>query len=131
MRTHLECRSSELRRPLPEGKIGGEAPARLIADALPDHGFTVSATHAEDWGWRIQLVNDAFPLWIGCGHYEEYPDGLLCFIEPSRPFIRRWLRKIDTRPRTEMLASVLEAILERSGLARDLRWWTEEETARG
>ena len=44
-----------------------------------------------------------YRLWIGCGNYEEYPDGFLCFIEPSKPFVRKWFRKIDTTDRLSAL----------------------------
>jgi len=86
---------------------------------------------AEDRGWRVAVANADFPLWIGCGHYAEYPDGHLCFVEPSKPFIRRWLRRISTVERVEALANAVERIIQQSGDARDLRWWTDEEATRG
>ena len=81
-------------------------------------------------GWPIDLENDAFPLWIGCGNYEECEDGFLCFIEPPRPFICRWLKRIPTSETVERLANALEEIVAQSGNARDLRWWTEGEMNR-
>ncbi len=116
MRTHLEFRSGDLfDEQNKDGEPRGETVARLLADHLPAHGFQPARIHAEDWGWRVQLANDTFPLWIGCGHYEEYPDGHLCFIEPSQPYVRRWLKRI----------------VQGSGKARDLRWWTGAEVTRG
>lgn len=130
MRTHVEFRSDYF--PAYEGEEGQINPGRFekrlaefIASDLPRHGFKVSGVEAEDWGWMIQLENDAFPLWIGCGNYEEYPDGFLCFIEPSKPFIRKWFSKIDTTETVERVASALDAILSASGKVAHQRWWSE------
>jgi len=132
MRTHLEFRSGDLLDEQSEdGEPRGERVAKLLADHLFAHDFQVERVHAEDWGWRIQLDNDAFPLWIGCGHYEEYPDGYLCFIEPSKPYVRRWLKRVPTMDTVERLATAMERIVQDSEKARDLRWWTEAEVTRG
>jgi len=135
MRTHLEFRSTAFPAyPGEEEEINpgryGKRLAEFLVAQLPGYGFEVAHLAAEDWGWRIDLLHDAFPLWIGCGNYEEYEDGFLCFIEPSRPFIRRWLRRVPTSETVERLANALEEIVMRSGNARDVRWWTEEEMDR-
>jgi hypothetical protein len=59
---------------------------------------SVGATHFffEDWGCCIPIENDASSLWVGCGNYDEYPGGFLCFIEPSKATVRKPFRKIDT-----------------------------------
>lgn len=131
MRTNLEFRSSTLLANPPEDAPQGETAARFLAERLPAHGFEVEKVHAEDWGWRVQIHHEAFPLWVGCGFYPEFPDGVLCFIEPSRPFLRRWFRKIPTLKTVERLADALERIVADSGFAQDLRWWSEDENARG
>lgn len=132
MRSHLEFRSAAF---LDEqdgcGELRGEKVARLLADHLPAHGFEPERVHAEDWGWRIQLASEAFPLWIGCGHYEEHADGHLCFIERSKPYVRRWLKRIATSDAVERLATAVERIVQDSGKVHDLRWWTGAEVARG
>ena len=133
MQTHLEFRSTAFPAyPGEEEEINpgryGKRLAEFLAGELPRHAFKVVDIYAEDWGWCIGLVHDAFPLWVGCGNYEEHEDGFLCFIEPSRPFIRRWLKRVPTSDTVERLASALEEIVLRSGKAHDVRWWTEAET---
>jgi len=132
MRSHVEFRSSAL-LDAQGGETGpkGEAVARLLAAELPGHGYQIECVDPEDWGWRVQIANSAFPLWIGCGHYQEYADGHLCFIEPSRPYIRRWLKRVPTADAVERLATAIEDILRASGAVNDLRWWTEAEAADG
>lgn len=136
MQTHLEFRSNNF-PPYPgeEDEINpgryGKRLAECLAGELPKHGFNITGMCPEDWGWRLDLQNAAFPLWIGCGNYEEYDDGFLCFIEPSKPVIRRWLKSVQTALVVERLASALESVLQRTGKAQDLRWWTEAEAARG
>lgn len=130
MRTHLEFRSRELLDNVEEGKPKGEAVARFLAQRLPDHGYEIEYVHPEDWGWRVQVAHAEFPLWVGCGRYEEYPDGYLCFIEPSKPYVRRWLKRIQTATGVERLAEALESTMGDSGMAHDLRWWTKDEAER-
>ncbi|MFO6447934.1 hypothetical protein ACLBKU_12390 [Erythrobacter sp. NE805] len=132
MRTHLEFRSKSLLDAhddpdLPQGK----AVAALLISKLPSAGFEVEDSVPEDWGWWVRLRHDPFPLRIGCGFYPEYEDGFLCFIEPSKPFVRRWLRRIPTEQPVERLADAVEGILRGSDDIRDLRWWTEAEVAQG
>ena len=66
---------------------------------------------AEDWGWMVELENEEFPLWIGYGHQNGEPDELLCFIEPPKPFIRRWFKKLDTRAKVSHTADALKKVL--------------------
>lgn len=131
MRSHVEFRSSALLGADgdAEGRRG-ETVARLLATRLPAYGYAIDSIGAEDWGWRVTVRNADFPLWIGCGHYEEYPDGLLCFIEPSRPVIRRWFKRIPTSEIVERLASSMERVFHASGQVSGLRWWSGDEVAR-
>lgn len=105
--------------------------AEFLAAELPAQGFTVRSLSVEDWGVRVELDHDAYPLWIGCGNYEEYENGFLCFIEPATPFVRKWFRKLPNAPTVERLATAIEAILENSGKVSGLRWWSENELRRG
>ena len=132
MRTHLEFVSD--RFPPTEGEDDeinpgryGKRLAEYIAAALKAHGFTVCAVDYEDWGVRIDIENAEFPLWIGCGNYEEFENGFLCFIEPSKPYVRRWLKKIPTQHTVERVASALEAILKESDGVSGFRWWSANE----
>jgi len=103
VRTHVEFRSDAFpampgeTEHVNDGRWGRRLADHLAAQ-LALRGFGSSHVSAEDWGWMVGLENDKFPLWVGCGNCEEHPDGFLVFIEPSKPFVRRRLRKIDTRP---------------------------------
>lgn len=135
MRTHLEFHSAEFpacageEEEINPGRWGKRL-AEFLASELPRRGFEVEGANPEDWGWRIDLRNDAFALWIGCGNYEEYDDGFLCFIEPSRPFVRHWLKRISTVDTVERLATALEEAVRAKGV-HGMRWWTEAERANG
>ncbi len=75
----------------------------------------------------VELENSAFPLWIGCGNYDEKPNAFLCFVEPSKPFIRKWFSKIDTTGRVEKLTAAMNTIFLSSGKVSELKWWDEVE----
>src|SRR5215467_1066330 len=100
MRTHLEFVSTSFSAlPEDDGQVNpvsnGKRLAEFLSGELPRHGFAVTGMNPEDWGWRIDLEHRDFPLWVGCGGYPEYQNGFLCFIEPSRPFVRRFFRKLS------------------------------------
>jgi hypothetical protein len=134
MRTHVEFRSDLFPAyPGEEDKINpglwGQRLAEYLQTKLKNLGIsTVDVVGFEDWGCEIKLVGTPFPMWIGCGHYQEYPDGYLCFIEPSTPTIRRSLfKKIDTTVEVNRLADALDKILNEESGIRDIRWWLENE----
>jgi hypothetical protein len=135
MRTHVEFRSSEFpAQPGEDEQINpgryGKSLADYLREQLTARGISAGEPYAEDWGWAVPIDNPEFPLWIGCGNYEEYPDGFLCFIEPRKPYVRKLFRKIDTTAAVGRVASALDAILQSHPKVREVRWWSEEETGR-
>lgn len=135
MRTHLEFRSDAFPAcPGEDEEINpgryGKRLAEFIAAELPRKGYRVRDVYAEDWGWVVELDNAEFPLWVGVGNYEEYDDGFLCFIEPSKPFVRRWFRSVPTGGTIERLANAMEQVIRDSGKARDMKWWSDADSGR-
>ncbi len=132
MKTHVEFRSElfppcEEEAELAKAGVYGKRLAEYLARELPKHGATVVGITDEDWGWVVKLENEAFPLWIGCGHYQEYEDGFLCFVEPSKPVVRRFFKRIDARPAIERAVAALDAVLGAEPEVHDVKWWTAEE----
>jgi hypothetical protein len=130
MRTHVEFRSAKF--PPYDGEeqevnpgLYGKRLAEYLQRELQKQGIDTGEILAEDWGWIVPLREESFSMWLGCGHYQEYEDGFLCFIEPSKPFIRRWLRRIDVRPAVERVATALDGILRSDSEIRDVQWWKD------
>lgn len=133
MRTHVEFISIDFPSyPNEEEEINpgryGKRLAAFLAEGLPAYGFKVRCVGAEDWGWMVELENAPFPLWVGCGNDEEVENGFICFIEPSKPIVRKWFSKVDTTSTVERLASAIEALLQSSGKVSQLRWWPTNES---
>jgi hypothetical protein len=132
MRTHVEFQSNDFppeeneEEQIYPGRYGKRL-ADFLAEELPSRGFIVRCVGPEDWGWIVELENDSFPLWVGCGNYDEFENGFLCFIDPSKPFVRKWLSRIETQPTVERLASAIDSLLQGSGKVSQLRWWSENE----
>lgn len=130
MRTHIELRTASFPADpdeaelINEGRYGRKL-AEYLGANLPTFGFDIEGIHPEDWGWQIQLRNEEFNLWIGVGNYDEYEDGFLCFIEPSKPSVRRWFKKIDTTQTITRLSEALDSILSSAPGTYNLKWWTE------
>lgn len=135
MRTHLEFTSNAF-PPYPEEEaeinpgIWGKRLAEFIVSRLPTHGIETGAIVPEDWGWVIPIKNEAFPMFIGCGNQTEPGGGsFLCFIDPSKPEVRKGLfKKVSTVADVERIATALEAILRSHPGIKNVRWWTENET---
>lgn len=135
MRTHLQFRSAAFPAYPEEDELinpgrYGKRLAQYLEQELPKRGFPVLSIGTEDWGWMVELANIQFPLWIGCGNYEEYDDGFLCFIEPSKPFVGRFFKRIPTAETVDRLANALEEAIRDSGQAKDLQWWSDADSGR-
>ena len=132
MLTHLEFRSDSFpavpgEENLVNPSLWGKRLADFLRDGLRREGFETGEPIPEDWGWVVPIKNREFRLWVGCGHYQEYGDGFLCFIEPHTPFVRRFLRKIDARELIARLQHATDKILSESAGVREKHWRTHEE----
>lgn len=136
MKTHIEFVSAQF-PPYPDAEEGVNAPdvygrrlAEYLMETFPRHGIETLGLSAEDWGWIVILEHDAYPLWVGCGNYPELDNGFMCFIEPSKPVIRKWFRAMDTTETVARVAQALETILTEDPAITSIRWWTEDEARR-
>ena len=130
MNTQVEFRSDKF--PPYDGEedeinpgLWGKRLAQYLQENLPNHGVKVASIGAEDWGWMVELENDEFSLWIGCGHQSGDNDEFLCFIEPSKPLIRKWLKKIDTTVEVGRVSEALRKIFELDPDIRNIKWTSE------
>ena len=128
VRSQVEFRSSKFPAfPGEEEEINpglwGKRLAEYLQPKLRELGIRAGEFYSEDWGWAIPIENEAFPLWIGCGHQYEPDDAFLIFIEPSKPQIRKgFFKKIDTRADVERVAAALDNILRADPEIRDVQW---------
>jgi hypothetical protein len=130
MRTHLEFRSDKLAGGANSinSDIFGANLAKFLDERFRGAGYSGGIIE-EDWGWMIPLANEPFKLWLGSASYDQ--DGQwLVFIEPSKPYVRKWFSKTDTRAAVETVATQLEKFLRDDGGATDLRWWSDDESGR-
>jgi hypothetical protein len=132
METHVEFRSDRFPRYADESEginpgRWGRRLAEFLQAGLTAKGFQVGEPNAEDWGWVVPIQNERFDVWVGCGNYGRYADGFLCFIEPHKPQIRKFFRKIDTRERVALLRNTIDELLRAEADIRDIRWWTRED----
>jgi hypothetical protein len=134
MKTHVEFRSTKFppydgeEDEINPGRFGKRV-AAFLANGLTREGFKIDELIAEDWGWVIPIVNPDFRLWIGCGNYDEYSDGdgFLCFIEPHKPVIWKFFRKIQTEERIDALRIAMDKVLSSESGITDVKWWSHDE----
>jgi hypothetical protein len=126
--SHAEFRSSQFPAyPGEDEKINpgrhGLRLAEYLRQQFRAHGIPTAEPELEDWGVRLPVTDPALPVWVGCGNYEEYPDGFLCFVEPSKPAILRLFARAATARATARVAEVLGSILASNPEIREVRWW--------
>ncbi len=133
MKTHVEFRSTAF-PPYPGEEdeinpgIWGKRLAEFVYRGLKSRGLDVIEPGSEDWGWMVEIRNATFPMWIGCANFEEHEDGYLCFIEPSKPFVRKLLfRKVATEPDVTRVQEALDELLSGDPSIREIQWRTREE----
>ena len=132
MKTHVEFRSA--RFPPYEGEeaqinpgLWGRRLAEYLKAQLATRRMATGEVIVEDWGCALPVQREPFDLWIGCGHQYGDDDVFLCFIEPSKPTIRKWFRKIDTTVHVGRVAALLDEILRADPDIRDVHWLSEGE----
>jgi hypothetical protein len=104
----------------------GKRVAEYLQRRLPEFGVATGSVSPEDWGWMLSI--EVPHIWIGCGNYEEHPDGFICFVEPKGGFVRNWLfMKTDVSADHQKVADALDRVLRSDPEIRDVRWWSEKE----
>ncbi len=105
--------------------LWGKRLAEYLQENLPQQGLKVTSIGMEDWGWMVELENEEFPLWIGCGHQNGADDEFLCFIEPSKPFVRKGFKKIDTTVQVARVSEALKKVLEANPDIHHINWMSD------
>ena len=134
LKTHIEFRSDNFPQTAEEkeewdGQIWGHTLAKFLSEELPKHGVNVLDFVNEDWGYLIPLADEKFKdIWIGCNHYQEYKNGFLVFINPSKPIVKKgFFKKIDISEQLIFLATILNEILITNPTIYAQHWWDEKE----
>lgn len=97
--------------------LWGKLLADFLREGLLSRGYEIPEAIPEDWGWLLRILNQPFSMWIGCGHYQEYPDGFLCFIEPRKPHVWKGLRRFRTTETIVALKLAMdEVLIESAGI---------------
>ena len=132
MKTHVEFRSDKFPPLLRKEEeinpdLWGKRLAEYLEQKLNAESIETCEMNPEDWGWVLPIKNDNFSMWIGCGRYQEYPDGYLCFVEPHKPVVRKFFKKVDTTQKVGQIVEALNRILTSDSGIRNVRWWEENE----
>jgi len=130
MRTHVEFRSNKFPPYDSEEEeinpgLWGRRLAEYIKQNLTSRGLATGDIVAEDWGCMLPVQREPFELWIGCGHQYGDDDVFLCFIEPSKPTVRKWLKTFDATGDIKRVSDLLNDVLSADPDIRNVRWMQE------
>ena len=109
-------------------RIYGRQLARWLKKRLEERGYAVEAIVNEDWGRCLMCSRNPFMLWVGCANMSEVEiagndaaadapspakDNIIwhCFATAEVFWVKRWLRRIDTKPAVAKLTQDLGEIL--------------------
>ena len=133
MKTHVEFRTDIF--PPYDGEenqinpgIWGKRLAEYLKAKLKENGINSEDICSEDWGYEIPIINGKYPFFLGCANYQEYENGFLVFINPSKPIIRKLFKKIDLTNEINSISEIIDKILSENNEIKNIRWWTEEES---
>ena len=99
--------------------------ADFLASELAQRGYPIRFRCQEDWGHWLELEHDGkFTLAVCCANTEEtfadQPEHRV-FLEPRKPVIRKFFKKIDVQSDVEKLATTLKEIFESSASIDNVR----------
>lgn len=127
MKTQVEFRSSKF--PPYDGEeeqinpgLWGKRLAEYLVQKLAERGTKTGEMVAEDWGWYVPVVNDAFRLALCYGHQDGDDDEFLCFTDRSTPVVKKLFKKIDATPQLTQLTEAVRQILASDPEIRDMVW---------
>lgn len=132
MKTHVEFTSYKF--PPYEGEeheinpgCWGKRLVEYLGPILNSKGIKTEPFIAEDWGWVLPIRNSAFPMWIGASHQDGPDNRFLCFIDPDKSPVWRWIKRIDTTEQVGRVADALNDILTADSDIKDVKWWTKKD----
>ena len=127
MRTHFTFKTSAF-PPIPGEEeelvndwMYGKALSLHLKEQLEAHGYTIKMQCAEDWGWYTEIENPRFRLSIGCGTHDWESREFVCFVDPSKPTVRKLFKKVSTVETVEKLVYALQEILGGDDRIEDLK----------
>ena len=84
------------------------------------HGIETEEFYPEDWGWELPIVNQEFDIYLCCQNLDD--NSYLCFLEPSKPQIRKWLfKKIDTRNNLNRISDIIQKIINDDSQIKEIK----------
>lgn len=84
--------------------------ANFLRQGLEAQGYRVADVIVEDWGNWVEIDHDGgYFLAVGCANLDDHEHRL--FIEPDKPVIRRWFKKVDVSEDRKRLGIAVEKVL--------------------
>jgi hypothetical protein len=118
----------------------GKRLAEWVRDASPKQGIQTGDLDCEDWGWRVEVKNEAFPLAVCCGVMDEFDEetGELAsakegsdrlvqftiFVAAEPTFIQRIFKRVKTEPAVAKIGDSLRALVESNPQITEVEWTT-------
>lgn len=102
--------------------VWGKRLAEYLVEKFKEHGLETEEIIPEDWGWYIPIKNEGFRLAICCGHQDGDDDEFLCFTQPDKPIVKKFLKTIDATAQLGRLVTAIEAILAADPDIRSVEW---------
>ncbi len=102
----------------PEGpELWNEALATFLFEGLRAKGIAVGEPYAEDSCYCMEIANDSFRVFVGCGPIGDEGE-FTAFVMPSEPVVGFWFSKVPTGPVLQPILAALDAVLAEPGITK-------------
>ncbi|MFK7972518.1 MAG: hypothetical protein AB8F95_19260 [Bacteroidia bacterium] len=88
--------------------VFGKRLAEYVKQALEKNGVAVADLYTTDHSYELRLDQFDFTVYIQLRNEESEENRFILFIDPQKPFIRKFFKKIPT---TETIKKVYDTIL--------------------
>jgi hypothetical protein len=103
-------------------ELWNDALATFLYEGLRARGLPVGEPYGEDWGMCMEIENDTFRVFIGCGPYgDSGSNEFTAFVSPHEPMATHWFRRYPTEPVLKPILAALDAVLADPSIT-DVRW---------
>ena len=85
----------------------GKKLGEYIQHVLEKEHIQVADLYPTDYSYEIRIDQFEFSIYVQAGNVDGETEEFIVFVEPTKPFIRKWFKKIPTKERVQSIYNIL------------------------
>ncbi len=94
----------------------GKRLGEFIIQVLANHNIATADFYPTDYCYELRIDQFDFKVYIDAGNIDGTEDSFLISIEPKKEFVRKWFKKISTKPVIENIYNILIDVFYKEGI---------------